>query len=218
MHHLVEPITNRTIPEAIDLLREAHDFLVGSALAAIAELVQAPIHRWGIQAKRSNVRLGSNRPQLVAKANERFAELLNIVATLERLVDALQWFGDKPRFSDLSVLECHPSTSHSKGGNNLVLCDASGTARVRCEVSDVVSMSAHQNNKERLDLAVLGLAGAPPNDGVSRFLVTSSEFAHALAHPRRAWHRMPYRYVSHLADLDHATMLLEIVPAPLPPA
>ncbi len=218
MHHLVAPITNRSIPEALKLLSTAHGYLVDRAANTIASLGHVPPHRWGIQVKRSSVALGGTRPILVTKASERFAEVLNIVATLERLIDALRWFQAHPSFSTLWVLECHPSTSHTPGANDLVLGELSGAVRVRCEVSDVVAKNAHQNNKERLDLRALGVEGAPPDDGASRFLVVSSEFADALAQRRRAWHRLPYRYVRHLADFEHATMILEVVPAAAPPA
>src|SRR3990170_2029153 len=180
MPHLVAPVTNQTIPEAIALLSTAHDYLASRANEASSLLTSAPAHRWGIQAKRSSVNLTGSRPILVEKASERFAEILNVAATLERLIDALRWFREQPSFSHLVVRECHPSTSHTSGANDLVLVDKSGTVCVRCEVSDVVARNAQQNNKERLDLAALGVDGPLPNDGVGRFLVVSSEFAHAL--------------------------------------
>jgi len=218
MHHLVAPITDKTIPEAIALLSSAHDYLVSQAARASSALADAPVHRWGIQGKRSTVNFSGDRPLLVTKASERFAEVLNIAATLERLLDALLWFQASSRFSKLVVRECHPSTSSAPDANDLVLIDRSGAVTVRCEVSDVVAGNAHQNNKERVDLAALGIDGPPPEDGVARFLVVSSEFGHALDHPRRAWHRLPYRYARHLADFDHATMLLEVITPSNPPA
>jgi hypothetical protein len=218
MHHLVAPITDTPIPDAIALLAAAHDYLVGRAAEASSALATVPRHRWGIQAKRTSVEFGGNRPELVTKASERFAEVLNIVATLERLIDALRWFQDQPAFSGLAVRECHPSTSHTPGGNDLVLADATGAVRVRCEVSDVVARNAQQNSKERIDLAALGIQGQYPDDGVSRFLIVSSEFCHALDSPRRAWHRLPYRYMRHMADFDHATTLLQVVKGDASPA
>ena len=218
MHHLVGPIFNKPMPEAIVLLAEAHDYLVAWATEATADLKAAPPHRWGIQAKRSTVEFPGKRPTLIQKASERFGEVMNIAATLERLIDALSWFEQQPAFSRLIVLECHPSTSHTSDANDLVLSDKSGIVRVRCEVSDVLARTAHQNNKEKLDLTALGITGTVPNDGARRFLAVSSEFAHALANPRRAWQRLPYRYSWIPAHSDHLTTLLEVISADLPPA
>jgi len=219
MHHLVGPITDMALPAAIAELQDAHDYIVSQTAQTMSALSQAPGHRWGIQAKRTEVLLRGDRPPLVQKASERFAEVLNIVATLERLIDAMRWFSSEPVFSHLAVKECHPATSHGVAGNDLVLAEQGGAIRVRCEVSDVVSRNAQQNSKEAQDLAALGIeAHRAPNDGVRRFLVVSSEFCHALDSPRRAWHRLPYRYRRHLADHEHATMLLEVVNADASPA
>ena len=217
MRHLVAPIVDKSIPEVVALLTEAHDYLVARASEASSTLQLPPTNRWGIQAKRTCVELAGKRPSVVTKASERFAEVMNIAASLERLIDALNWFQRQPAFSHLMVLECHPSTSHTPGANDLVLSDREGSVRVRCEVSDIVARTTNQNNKEKLDLRSLGIEETVPRDGVRRFLVVSSEFAHALANPKRGWSRLPYRYSRFLADSDHATMLLEVVPVDVLP-
>jgi len=122
LRHLVAPIVEKSIPEVVALLTEAHDDLVARASEASSTLRFAPTNRWGIQAKRTGVELAGERPSVVTKASERFAEVMN------------------------------------------------------------------------------------------------SEFAHALANPKRAWSRLVYWYSRFLADSDHATMLLEVVPVDVLPS
>jgi len=164
--------------------------------------------------KRMHVGLEADaRPAAVRKDAERFGEVVNIVATLERLVAALGWFERHPEFSSLRVKECHPSTSSAKGSNDLMLEDATGAVVVRCEVCDVASDSAGSNGKERKDIASLGCTDGVPTDGVRRFLCTSSEFARAIQSPKRKWADRLYRYREFPVGDATDTVLVELIPA-----
>jgi len=108
MAHLIEPIRNESIDKALTLLREAHDFLVAQAkLSVLSAASDDSI--WGIKAKRAVVNLRSaNFPLIIQKKEEKFVEIINIVATVERLIATLDWF--KIQFPLSSILKCHPST------------------------------------------------------------------------------------------------------------
>jgi hypothetical protein len=211
MKHLVATFADLALPQARLQLTEAHDFLVARCLDSLTAAPQAgPL--WGIQMKRKDVSLkGAARPAAVCKDSERFGEVVNMVATLERLVAALGWFEQHPAFTGLKVKECHPSTSSAQGSNDLMLEDASGAVLVRCEVCDVASNSAGSNGKERKDIAGLGCANGVPSDGVRRFLCTSPEFARALQSPKRKWAHCLYRYRGFAAADGSGTVLLEVV-------
>ncbi len=121
MQHLVNPIRERPISATVADLRSAHDFLVIRATESIAGLATHPIS-WGVEAKRIHVNLPlEERPHLVGKDKERLIEIINIAATIERLIDALEWFGAQAEYSQLIVGECHPSTSDAAAGNDIVL-------------------------------------------------------------------------------------------------
>jgi hypothetical protein len=208
--HVVGQIQDRSLTEAVAELDTAHRYLVACARAAVAQ--PASGDRWGIDAKRVLVSLSlPGRPSLIGKSSERLGELINIAATIERLLDALAWFSARAEFSGYRVVQCHPSTSATAAGNDLVLQDESGRIRVRCEVSDVAARNATQNNKEKLDLAALGVRYGVPADGVRRFLCSSPEFAAALCTRKRAWSRLPYRYERHKSSQGGDTVLLEVV-------
>ena len=153
----------------------------------------------------------------LGKKGERFAEVVNMAATMERLLDALTWFWNHPDYRSLRVRECHPSTSDDSSGNDIVLESADGIVKVRCEVCDVVSRNAAQNLKEAKDIRKLGCETGVPPDGVSRYIATSPEFAQALSSPVRKWNQKPYRYKSICAGADCDTKLLRLVSAECAP-
>jgi hypothetical protein len=211
MAHLVESIKEEPIPSARTKLAAAHDFIVSWAQKALRQPPTAA-NAWGISTKRLKVEFPqSERPELVKKGSERLAEILNITATVERLLDALQWFEQEPRFQGLEVLVCHPSTSSAKGTNDLVLAPPNGLVCVRCEVCDVAARTAGQNGKEKKDLKSLHCESGVPKDGVHRFLCTSSEFADALTSEKRDWTMLPYRYLNHRVADGSSTVMLEIL-------
>lgn len=213
MKHLVATYVDLPLSDARRQLAEAHDFLVARCLDSLATVPHAGL-LWGVQMKRMYVDLkAAARPAAVCKSAERFVEVVNMVATLERLVAALGWFERHPEFSGLRVKECHPSTSSAKGSNDLMLEDATGTIVVRCEVSDVASESADSNGKEPKDIASLGCADSVPADGVRRFLCTSPEFARYIQRAKRKWGQRTYRYSEFAVGDTTGTMMLELIPA-----
>lgn len=211
MAHLVDSIKEEALASAREKLAEAHDFIVAQAQLVLRQPPTAQAG-WGILTKRLRVDLSSGeRPELVKKASERLAEILNIAATIERLLGALFWFEQEPRFQGLEVQVCHPSTSSAKNSNDLVLAERNGLVCVRCEVCDVAAQSAGQNGKEQKDLKSLRCDAGVPRDGVHRFLCTSREFAEALTSGKRDWATLPYRYIAHSVLDGSETFMLEVL-------
>jgi hypothetical protein len=214
MPHLIDPLFDVSYADAIERLETAHAFLVERAAAAIATS-SLPASRWGIEAKRLVVDLSAGgRPALIGKLNERFGEVVNMAATIERMIPALRWFSQRQEFQHLRVRECHPSTSDEESGNDLVLVMPNGSVVVRCEVCDVASDRAGSNGKEKKDIRNLGCATAVPPDGLARFVCTAREFARALTSRHRPWSSYAYRY--QLVELgDPAdTCLLRVIARP----
>jgi hypothetical protein len=210
MRHLVCSFGDTTIAEGIQDLYRAHDFLVACSVDAIRGVPEGG-PQWGCQMKRLWVLLPlEGRPSLVAKDRERFGEVVNMVATLERLLAVLGWFDERPEFRQLRIAACHPSTSSASEANDLVLSNAGGEIAVRCEVSDVAAGVASQNGKELKDLASLGCAEGVPRDGIRRFLCTSPEFASAIQSGRRKWALRGHRYRPFLTGEPGGTVLLEV--------
>lgn len=187
MPHVIEPFTNCTFAVALQRLTIAHRFLV---LQAKATLLASDIDdaSWGSALKRSPVRLDEGAvPPLIGKSDERLGEVINIAATVERLMDSIRWFAEQPDYEKHSILECHPSTSDEANGNDVVIVDPDGRIVVRCEVCDVASSNAGSNNKEKKDIRNLGCTHAVPQDDIARFICTAPEFAAALTSHRRKW-------------------------------
>lgn len=209
MAHIIETIVDLPLVSALDRAKEAHAFISNRVIKSQAMIGTSPI-RWGITTKRMLVDLRGG-PDLVGKPEEKFVELINILATTERTIEALEWFNSS--YPELIVRECHASTSDFKGGNDIVLVDGCGVVRIRCEVCDVASSKAGQNKKEKNDLKILGCAESVPIDEVERFIATSSEFAAALASPKRKWSTKHYRYDLINTELAQNTVMLRILPA-----
>jgi hypothetical protein len=213
MAHLIRSYSDMPYAALADRLSAAHGFLVSRADATLRELTSCQ-SRWGTLLKRTRVSLDAeNSPEAITKSSERLVEVINMAATLERLLDRLAWFSSQPAFAGLTVLECHPSTSSSLAGNDLVLRTRPRRVSVRCEVTDVASSSAGQNGKERKDLASLGCLASVPAAGVDRFVCTSTEFAKALTSSIRKWQKCHYRYQVYEVGTSY-TRMLEVLPAP----
>ncbi|MBY0232325.1 MAG: hypothetical protein K2W96_23860 [Gemmataceae bacterium] len=216
MPHLVNPLRDISYAEAIQKLEAAHAFLVLRAGEQIAAS-SIPAARWGIDAKRLDVDLDrASRPKaLIGKVTERFGEIVNMTATIERMLALLRWLSRHKEFQRLQIIQCHPSTSDDEGGNDLVLATSELAVVVRCEVCDVASRKASSNGKEASDLLKLGCESVVPQDGVTRFICTAREFAEGLSSTGRHWWNYPYRYeLIELGD-DVDTCLLRIVPPPV---
>lgn len=147
MPHLIEPPT-----EPADLrtfragLAGAHDALVRAATQWPHS--EIPLATWGASAKRAVVQVGDSHPW-VGVQTQPFNELVNQLATVERLLDALTW-AESAGFS--RVLACHPTTS--SGDHDLVVERPDRTLGV-FEVSDVAGPRGNENNKMANDLTNL---------------------------------------------------------------
>jgi len=207
MAHLIETIYGVSMNEAINLLDITHSSIVTSVIKNQAKLATEN-QSWGIVMKRLEIDLCAGEG-LVGKSSEKYVEVINILATVERTIAALKWFENK--FVHTTVRECHPSTSDNAEGNDIVLVDSKENIIIRCEVCDVVSSTAGQNGKEKKDINNLGCAEGMPEDDVRRFIATSSEFASALVSEKRKWKDLPYRYKWNDSGMSDGTVLLEIV-------
>lgn len=217
MGNLVSPVRSVSVSALVADLRDAHHFLAEAARKLVPELSEPSTARWGTQAKRRKVRLASPRPKLLREAREEhsFAEVMNQCATIERLLDALEWIMSETAFDRWTVEVCHPTTSSSTPKdrareNDLVLESPEG-ARARFEVSDVAS-EKDGNKKLVSDLTSLGVTSAqneqPPRWPDSRlFVVVSDDFA-AYVEKRGT---VRYRLVRLPRQLED-TVIFEVVP------
>jgi hypothetical protein len=201
--HIIDTIRKQTINESIELLSKAHFDLI--SVIAKSKTFTNPSPHWGTETKRLAVDLSFINNSLITKRSEKFVELINILATVERTIDTLKWCASQ--YPNLSVEQCHPSTSDDPGGNDIVLVDNDGEIRVRIEVCDVASNKAGHNGKEKSDLKNLGCALCVPLDGVSRFIATSEEFASALNSGKRKWQTLHYFYKAFLVEETTTVML-----------
>jgi len=207
MAHIIETIENQPFQSALAHLKAAHAFIADRVIQS-QKTLSLEKDCWGMAAKRMIVDL-SDGPQIVGKKQEKFVEIINILATTERTIDAIKWLSDK--YPYLRVRECHASTSDREEGNDIVLIDSNGNVEVRCEVCDVVSRKPNQNNKEKKDLKKLGCYSHVPADGVRRYIATSKEFALTLTSTKRKWAKKHYRYESTPTELPHRTYMLAII-------
>lgn len=124
-------------------------------------IIRWPSHRsttGGCVAKRRPVDLSAVAADpavhgLVGVASQPFAEILNQLATVERLLDVLAW---SARVGAVHVIECNPSTSRGPVANcshDLVVRGAG--LRIVVEVSDVAGEIGNANRKMEKDLATL---------------------------------------------------------------
>ncbi len=208
MPHIIDTIRNKSLKESIDILTFAHDDLLKAIRNACNDSESS--EQWGINMKRLIIDLTSISNPLVTKESEKFVELINILATVERTLDTLKWLLNQ--FPTLMVNQCHPSTSDDSDGNDIVLKDFEGTTKIRVEVCDVASKRAAQNNKEKSDIKNLGCDQEVPDDGVQRYIATSSEFSKALHSSKRKWASMCYKYETILIS-GTSTVLLKVLPS-----
>lgn len=200
MAHLIGSISNdstdRRTPAAFRaVLKDAHDFIVACAQSAIDAAARIDAAgRWGREVKRTRVRLPEgDRPLLVrgAPPEHNLVEVVNQCATVERLLDALQWAASAESGLAASwVRTCHPTTGSESSrdaiDHDLVLTN--GEEIVACfEVSDVVG-SNDSNSKLARDLRSLGVMLADSKHAVAAhewpphrcFVVMSSSHASCL--------------------------------------
>jgi hypothetical protein len=206
--HLVKPIFEALLPNAVSEFRAVHDFLVAQTRTAVA----SQHDQWAINIKRLNVDLrGRNRPALLGKEEENLVEVLNVAATLERLIASLNWFSREEDFGSLILTECRASAGDATDSYSVVLSNEWGKTRVLCEVCDVASSAVVQPGKEREYLWRLGCQGTVPFDGVRRFICSSPEFAAVVQKEQPDREGIDHRYVLHRINDEAQTVLSEIV-------
>jgi hypothetical protein len=184
-------------------VKEAHDYLARRGTNALegARGAENPL-RWGSRIKRVRVSFPEGeRPRLIdPKLNEHnLVEVVNQCATMERLLDALEWAGSKDSgLAAFAVERCHPTTSSSAGDDedhDLVLIGPGGQ-KAKFEVADVVS-ERDGNDKQKSSLVSLGVLREGKGDQIypaswpegSLFLVVSEELARRLQKSKRRWLR-----------------------------
>jgi hypothetical protein len=177
-------ITN--VATAISELRSAHEFVRLAAQRTLSNMFDVPVDRsWGATVKRRRVDLPvEGRPRLIEpeSRSHNFSELVNLCATVERLLDAMDW-ADNGELSQGEIECCHPTTGSNKidydpadspqddpGDNDLVI--VKGGKRFRFEVSDI-SGRLDTNRKIPKDLNSLGI-GSNRYQGDTLFLVVPS--------------------------------------------
>jgi hypothetical protein len=147
MAHLIEPTRETTALSEYQIeLAIVHDLIVGAARRRSPS--DEPLNTWGASAKRHTVTLAGLHPW-TGVDRRPLSELLNQMATVERLLDALNWAA---QHEAREVLECHPTTS--SGGHDLVVSVPDGP-RLVVEVSDVAGHSGNENAKMTKDLDAL---------------------------------------------------------------
>jgi hypothetical protein len=195
MHkHLIRPHAVQDRPvDAKSYLAElsaAHDAIVARAAGWTAPAVGP---RWGITAKRQLVDLTGAHPS-VHNASHPIQELMNQCATVERLLDALEWAIGKGWAN--MVIECNPTTSSGpvrplavvtgvppSGPPDLRTTGALGEAWF--EVSDVLK---RRDGNRKLQKDLKRLSNLPPS--VAGFLVGSDLWEDRIAHSGRAYEKV----------------------------
>jgi len=220
--NIINAYRDISISDLLQSLSDSHNFLVQKAQDELQSRIEdndARTH-WGRNVKRIVVKWKKSEIQElnIGKTEERFVELVNILATTERTLDALKFFAEKFG-DDCNVVCCHASTSDDKNSVNKILpgdivIETGEQTTICCEVNDVSSSRAGQNKKEESDLKSLGWykngeCSAP--DKYESYIATSAEFAKALSSKGRKWSDKHYKYKSIVVESTD-TVLLKIVP------
>jgi hypothetical protein len=219
----------RAIDEVRDELAAAHAYLVDAARRVSAALAAQEPSRWGSRVKRLRVDLSAaGRPSLVPETvrEQSFVEVVNQCATVERLLDALEWAATPSAgLAAGRVLLCNPTTSSSRETNDhdLVIEMPSGDL-AKLEVSDVAGGN-DGNRKEVKDLTSLGVLDSSgkvrgpeePWPSGRLLLVTSSELAARLREPTRHGLKAGAFHYDEVKD-DGETRIFEVKEGPRPSA
>ena len=174
-------------------LTEAHQQLVNCGQTAVSKLKHLSPAKWGSAAKRIRAILPEQRAPLLqdASTDQSLTEVINQCATVERLLDAINWILHTT--NNATLVLCHPTTSSGGSGphdNDLVI-QANG--EYWCfEISDIANGAEDSNQKELKDLLSLGVVASLRPKKLSevphlgrKFLVVSTEFAQRLMEPKR---------------------------------
>src|SRR5579863_6241094 len=97
------------LDDALAQIRNAHEYLVRYGVQALVAAQAAEVSDdWGTQVKRIRVDFPEgDRPELIDPSipGHNLTEVYNQCATIERLIDALQWASTT--LPDYKVLRCH---------------------------------------------------------------------------------------------------------------
>ena len=219
MGHLIRPLLGPcSLHQAQRQLIEAHEQLVACGRAAVDELKTVTPVGWGSAAKRVRAVLPNMRSTLLNEANsdQSLTELINQCATVERLLDAINWVLHTA--TDSTLVLCHPTTSSgatTEQNHDLVI---QHQGEHWCfEISDVATSGGDGNQKEMKEFLSLGVLSSirpaklnnEPRPGRS-FLVVSTEFAQRLLRPTRYYLKTSeLRYQAFSAG--PATQVLEVL-------
>lgn len=231
MPHLVDSIDRpreNPVPVA-DVraqLKDAHAYLVELGGAAMRHIdANTPDYAWGTHMKRIRIVFpAGDRPALISTTHETHSliEVINQLATMERLIDALHWAEDNLLAYEL--LRCHPTTGSQKTGesdlpdNDIVLMHPDGQL-ARCEVSDV-SGEKDTNGKEFKDLMSLGVRltnmdawpeGSPPFAD-RLFMIVSTEMGERIRRRMTTYYPQKQPYFSYMvAFATPGTTMFEVI-------
>jgi len=195
-----------TIQNAYKHLEDAHTFLVEHAHPVLGSAARvAPDGQWGTNVKRIPISFPRTDLRLLENDHieHNFVEVINMCATIERMLDALLW-AQQTGFSEHLVWICHPTASSNaearlqgEPDNDLVLISRNNDGMAaHFEVSDV-SGNRDGNDKERKDLESLKvlLEGEKGPNALNKdwpnahmFLVVAAKFGHSICErTRRMW-------------------------------
>ncbi len=219
--HMIAPLVGTALEPALKLLQDEHDRWAGAVHVAVRGHSAHDTPMRGIQLKRIEVEVEG-----AAGQRQKLTEVINQLATIERLLAAMRWARSHLHDFDTVVI-AHPTTSSrprnvfevdgakrsEPADNDLILADAAGR---QCwfEVSDVVGES-DGNRKEAKERASLTRA----SNGVEvhrRYLVVSQSFCDLIWRNEQAARAKGYGARHPVSDLaePHAqeTWLVEFSP------
>ena len=174
--HLLAPVTE---PEALSAYRSglsaAHAALTARLVTTAGKVTPPPLGaaHWVVQIKRSPVDVGGVPMVPEGVESQPFSEVVNQLATVERLIDALDWAVGQQMDT---VEHCNPATSGGRKGScshDLVVTGPGG--KMVFEVSDVAGASGNGNGKVTKDLIALRgcICKDAENKRAQRFLAVS---------------------------------------------
>jgi hypothetical protein len=185
------------ISDGYDALLRAHDTLAVSAKLVLSKVDLESVD-WGTKIKRLPVICQDANPLLVTGSKHNVSEVMNMCATVERLLDALKWARDSNEFTNYEIEICHPTTGatpeqdcNGRPDNDLILIDEKNGMRARFEVTDSAK-GKDTMKKEKKDLTSLHVLRKFPKNVTGNcldikawpkgrlFLVVSNELARNL--------------------------------------
>ena len=157
-------------------LAAAHDAVAQAAAAHGAAATVDTVDHWGSAEKRRPVDLSELAKDdglrgMIGVSSQPFGEIVNQLATVERLLDALSWSEGN---GAERVVECNPSTSRGPTdtcSHDLVVADSDTT--MVFEVSDVAGDDGNANRKMEKDLFILDRCACGMDSSVRRLLAVS---------------------------------------------